>query len=71
MALYRYRPKGNRTPVLDPVLGHLSWDGVYDNEACATDPRFEEIKEERGETGSDDTAAKKAPGAGKAGRSNA
>lgn len=44
MAQYRYRPADNRTPVLDPVFGHLSWDGVYDDPRCADDPRFEPVK---------------------------
>lgn len=71
MASYRYRPKGNRTPVNDPVLGHLDYDGVYTDERCADDPRFEEIKDEKPgkpakqASGSDDkTAADKAPEAG-------
>lgn len=37
---YLYRPKGDRTPVHDPVLGHLSYDGVYEDDRCADDPRF-------------------------------
>lgn len=46
MALFRYRPKGNRTPLNHPVLGHLEWDGIYDNPACAGNPDFQEIKPE-------------------------
>jgi hypothetical protein len=71
VALYRYRPKGNRTPVNDPVLGHLCYEGVYDDPRCADDARFEEIKDEKPgkpakqAAGSDDkTAAEKAPDAG-------
>lgn len=40
---YRYRPAGNRTPVSDPVFGHLTYDGVYTDPRCGADPRFEEI----------------------------
>lgn len=43
MPQYRYRPADNRTPVNDPVLGHLDYDGVYDDPRCADDPRFEEV----------------------------
>ena len=45
MALYRYRPRGNRTPVLHPVFGHLEWDGVYDHPDCAGHPDFQLIKD--------------------------
>lgn len=38
---YLYRPEGDRTPVHDPVLGHLSYDGVYEDPRCADDPRFQ------------------------------
>lgn len=40
---YRYRPADNRTPVNDPVLGHLSYEGIYDDDRCAGDPRFVEV----------------------------
>lgn len=43
MPKYLYRPAGNRTPVSDPVFGALEWDGVYDDERCAADPRFQQI----------------------------
>lgn len=71
MALYRYRPKGNRTPVNDPVLGHLCYEGEYDDPRCADDARFEEIKEDAQASSTDDAAAAKAPEAGKTGRSKA
>ena len=68
MPRYLYRPKDNRTPVNDPILGHLDYDSVYDDPRCADDPRFVEIKEEKPgkpAKGSDDkTAADKAPEAG-------
>lgn len=43
---YRYRPKDNRTPMSHPVIGHLVWDGVYDNPACAGNPDFVEIPDD-------------------------
>lgn len=69
---FRYRPKGNRTPVNDPVLGHLEYDGVYDDPRCADDPRFEEIAEpasDKPSAESDQPAAKTQADAGKTGRS--
>lgn len=44
---YLYRPKGDHTPVNDPVLGHLSYDGVYEDPRCADDPRFTEAPVEK------------------------
>lgn len=55
---YRYRPKGNRTPVTHPVIGHLEYDGVYDHPDCASNPDFQEIKDEK-----PGKAAKTAPAA--------
>lgn len=46
MAQYRYRPKGNRTPLSHPVLGHLEYDGVYSHPDCAGHPDFKEIRPE-------------------------
>jgi hypothetical protein len=84
MAQYRYRPKDNRTPVSHPVIGHLTWDGIYDHPDCAGHPDFEEITPEPEENpgsgpepGTADTvdepadkpSAAKATGAGKTGRS--
>lgn len=42
--LYRYKPAENRTPVNDPVLGHLEYGKVYDNPECAHRDDFEEVK---------------------------
>lgn len=44
MTQYRYRPAGNRTPVMHPTFGHLVWDQVVNNPACAGDPDFEAIE---------------------------
>lgn len=41
---YRYKPADNRTPVNDPVIGHLEYGQIYDNPACAGRPDFEEVK---------------------------
>lgn len=43
---WRYRPKGNRTPLAHPVIGHLVYDGVYDHPDCATHPDFQETSEQ-------------------------
>lgn len=40
---WRYRPKGNRTPVAHPIIGHLVYDAVYDHPDCATHPDFREV----------------------------
>lgn len=71
---YRYRPQGNRTPVNDPVLGHLCFEGVYDDPRCANDPRFEEIKPKdeprpSKQTTTDTPPAQPPADAGKPGRS--
>lgn len=59
--MYRYRPRGNRTPVNHPILGHLSWDGVYDNSLCANNPDFELIRDKAAKTEPADTAPASTP----------
>lgn len=71
---WRYRPKGNRTPKIHPIIGGLVWDQVYDNPACADDPDFIEVKEPQENPAGPSQPAEKsdadtAPEAGKPGRS--
>jgi hypothetical protein len=41
---WRYEPRDNRTPLNDPVIGHLEYGRVYDNPECANRPDFVEVK---------------------------